>query len=60
VPNSPADDTDEPFAGVWFGVNGMKYWLLDPVVDVEASLAGLLLVSDEEDEEFGKGVLEEC
>jgi hypothetical protein len=45
---------------VWFGVNGMKYWLHDPVVDVEASLVGLLLVSDEEDEEFGKGVLEEC
>jgi hypothetical protein len=56
MPNSPA----EAFAGVWFGVNGMKYLLLDPVVDVEASLVGLLLVSDEEDEEFGKGVLEEC
>jgi hypothetical protein len=55
MPNSPADD-EEPFAGVWFGVNGMKYLLLD----VEASLVGLLLVSDEEDEEFGKGVLEEC
>jgi hypothetical protein len=57
--DSPADVNDESFAGVWFGANGMKYLLLDPVVDVEASLVGLLLVSDEEDEEFGKGVLEE-
>jgi hypothetical protein len=38
----------------------MKYLLLDPVVDVEASLVGLLLVSEEEDDEFGNGVLEEC
>jgi hypothetical protein len=30
------------------------------VVDVEASLVGLLLASEEEDDEFGKGVLEEC